>query len=108
MITSECILSPSNKRKRFLEKIALVWRDKEDPFGDTEWPNFHIRQHIQKNANRVFCAACLGLVQVQPQRHALKKAIYRFCGCLGDTLRSRALFKIAVSWNAAHYTLPYQ
>ena len=28
---------------------------------------FHMRQHIQKNANRVSCAACLELVQIQTQ-----------------------------------------
>ena len=68
MITSGCSLSLSNERKRFREKITLVWRVEEGPFGGTEWPNFHIRQHIQKNANRVSCAAFLGLVQVQAQR----------------------------------------
>ena len=47
--------------------IALVWRVDEDPFGGTQWPKFHIRQHIQKNANSVSCAACLELVQVQAQ-----------------------------------------
>ena len=54
MITSGCSLFLSNERKRFREKIALVWRVEEDPFGGTEWPNFHIRQHIQKDANRVY------------------------------------------------------
>ena len=67
MITSGCSLSLSNERKRFQEKIALVWRVDEDPFGGTQWPTFHIRHHIQKNANRVSCAACLELVQVQAQ-----------------------------------------
>ena len=65
MITSGCSLSFSNERKRFQAKIALVWRVDEDPFGGTQWPTFHIRHHIQKNANRVSCAACLELVQVQ-------------------------------------------
>ena len=67
MITSGCSLSLSNERKRFQEKIALVWRVDEDAFGYTPWPTFHMRQHIQQNANRVSCAACLGLVQVQAQ-----------------------------------------
>ena len=43
MVTSGCSLSLSNERKRFREKIALVWRVEEDPFGGTEWPNFYIR-----------------------------------------------------------------
>ena len=47
--------------------IALVWRVDRDEFGGTQWPTCHIRQHIQKNANRVSCAACLELVQVQTQ-----------------------------------------
>ena len=67
MITCGCRLSLSNERKRFQEKIALVWRVDEDPFGGTQWPKFNIRQHKQKNANRVSCAACMGLVQVQAQ-----------------------------------------
>ena len=67
MITSACSLSLSNERKCFHEKIALIWRVDEDPFGGTQWPKFHIRQHIQKNANRVSCPACLELVQVQAQ-----------------------------------------
>ena len=52
---------------RFQEMIALVWRVDRDAIGGTHWPRFHIRQHIQKNANRVSCAACLELVQVQTQ-----------------------------------------
>ena len=48
MTASECGLSLSNKRKRFREKIALVWRVEEDPFGGTEWPNVNIRQHTKK------------------------------------------------------------
>ena len=67
MITSGCSISLSNERKRFQEKIALVWRVDEDPFGGTQWPTFHIRQHIQKNTNRVSCAACLEFIQVQAQ-----------------------------------------
>ena len=67
MITSGCSLSLSNERKHFQEKIALVWRVDGDAFGGTPWYRFHIRQHIQKNANRVSCAACLELVQVQAQ-----------------------------------------
>ena len=67
MITSGCNLSLSNERKFFQEKIGLVWRVDEDPFGDTQWPTFYIRHHIQKNANRISCAACLELVQVQAQ-----------------------------------------
>ena len=68
MITSGCSLSLSNERKRFQENIALVWRVDEDPFGGTQWPTFHIiLHHTQKNANRVSCAACLELVQVQAQ-----------------------------------------
>ena len=68
MITSGCSISLSNERKRFQEKIALVWRVDEDTFGGTQWPTSHIRQHIiQNNANRVSCAACLELVQVQGQ-----------------------------------------
>ena len=47
--------------------IALVWRVDRDAFGGTQWPRFYIRQHIQKNANRVSSAACLELVQVQTQ-----------------------------------------
>ena len=38
----------SNERKRSREKNALVWRVEKDPFRGTEWPNFHIRQHIRK------------------------------------------------------------
>ena len=57
----------SNKRKRFQVEIALVWRVDRDAFGGTQWPTFHIRQHVQKNANRVSCATCLELVQVQAQ-----------------------------------------
>ena len=67
MITSGCSLSLSNERKRFQEMIALVWRVDRDVFGGTQWPRFHIRQHIQKDANLVSCAACLELVQVQIQ-----------------------------------------
>ena len=66
MITSGRSLSLSNERKRFEGKIALVWRVDEDAFGGTS--GLHsTRQHIQKNANRVSCAACLELVQVQAQ-----------------------------------------
>ena len=43
--------------------IALVWRVDRDAFGGTQWPRFHIHQHIQKNANRVSRAACLELVR---------------------------------------------
>ena len=67
MITSGCSLSLSNERKRFQEKIALVWCVDEDLFGGFLWPKLHTRQHIQKNANRASCAACLGFVQVQAQ-----------------------------------------
>ena len=67
MITSGCSLSLSNERKRFQEMIAPVWRVDRDAFGCNQWPRFHICQHIQKNANRVSCAACLELVQVQTQ-----------------------------------------
>ena len=67
MNTSGCSLSLSNERRHFKETIALVWRVDRDAFGGTQWPRFHIRQHIQKNANRVSCAACLELVQVQTQ-----------------------------------------
>ena len=67
MITSGCGISLSNERKRFQEKIALVWRVDGDALGGTQWPTFHTREHIQKNANRVSCAACLELVQVQAQ-----------------------------------------
>ena len=69
MVTSGCSISLSNGRKRCQEKIALVWRVDQDTFGGTQWPTFFhiIRQHIQKNANRVSCAACLELVQVQAQ-----------------------------------------
>ena len=67
MITSGCNISLSNERKRFREKIALVWRVDRNAFGGTQWSTFHIRQHIQKNAYRVSCAACLKLVQVQAQ-----------------------------------------
>ena len=67
MSSSGCSLSLSNEGKRFQEEIALVPRVDEDPFGGTRWPTCHIRQHIQKNANRVSYAACLELVQVQTQ-----------------------------------------
>ena len=67
MIISGCGLSLSNDRKRFQEKIALVWRVDEDAFGGTQWATFHISHHIQKNTNRVSCAACLELLQVQAQ-----------------------------------------
>ena len=67
MSSSGCSLSLSNERKRFQVVIALVWRVDRDAFGGTQWPRFHIRQHIQKNANRVSCAACFELVQVQTQ-----------------------------------------
>ena len=67
MSTSGCSLSLSNERKRFQEMIALVWRVDRDAFRGTKWPRFHIRQHIQKNANRVSYAECLELVQVQTQ-----------------------------------------
>ena len=68
MITSGCSLSFSNERKRFQEKIAPVGRVDGDALEGTQWPTFHIRHlHIQQNANRVSCAACLELVQVQTQ-----------------------------------------
>ena len=75
MITSGCNLSLSDERKRFQGKIALVWRVDGDAFGGTQWPTFHIiRHHIQKNANRVYCAACLELVQVQAQTITSQKS----------------------------------
>ena len=71
MITYGCSLSFSNERKRFQEEIALVRRVDEDPLGGSSGVpgglNFHIRHHIQKNANPVSCAACLERVQVQAQ-----------------------------------------
>ena len=67
MITSGCSLSLYNERKRFQEMIALVWRVDRDAFRGTQWPRFHIRQHVQKTANCVSCAACLELVRVQAQ-----------------------------------------
>ena len=67
MTSSGCSLSLSNERKRFQEMISLVWRVDWDAFGGTQWDTCHIRQHIQKNANRVSRAACLELVQVQTQ-----------------------------------------
>ena len=67
MSSSECSLSLSNERKRFQQMIALVWRVDRDATEGTQWPTFHIRQHIQKNENRVSCAACLEFVQVQTQ-----------------------------------------
>ena len=67
MSSSGYSISLSNERKRFQEMIFLVWRVDRDVFGGTQWPRFHIRQHIQKNANRVSGAACLELVQVQTQ-----------------------------------------
>ena len=67
MSSSGCSLPLSNERKRFQEVIALVWRVDRDAFGGIQWPTFHIRQHIQKNANHVSCTACLELVQVQTQ-----------------------------------------
>ena len=67
MSSSGYSLSLSKERERFQEMIALVWRVGRDAFGGTQWPTFHIRQHIQKNSNRVSCAACLELVQVQTQ-----------------------------------------
>ena len=42
MITSGCSLSLSHERKRFQEKIALVWRVDGDAFGGTQWTTFHI------------------------------------------------------------------
>ena len=41
-----------------------LYRNKKN---GTQWPKFNIRQHIQKNANRVSCAVCLGFAQVQAQ-----------------------------------------
>ena len=67
MSSSGYSLSLSNERKRFQEVIALVWRLDRDAIGGTQWPTFHIRQHIQKNANHVSCAARLELVRVQTQ-----------------------------------------
>ena len=67
MSSSGCSISLSNERKRFQEMIALLWRVDRDAIGGTQWPTFHIRQHIQKNANRVSCAVCMELVQVQTQ-----------------------------------------
>ena len=67
MSSSGYSLSLSKERKHFQEMIALVWRVGRDAFGGNQWPTFHIRQHIQKNANRVSCATCLKLVQVQTQ-----------------------------------------
>ena len=58
MITSGCSLSLSNERKRFQEKIPLVWRIDGDAFGGIQWPTFHIRQHIQKNATVKPCLLC--------------------------------------------------
>ena len=71
MTSSGCSLSLSNERKRFQEMIALVWRVDRDTFGGTQWPTCHIRQHIQKNANRVSCAACLELVDHNISRKEL-------------------------------------
>ena len=67
MVTSGCSLSLSDERKRFQEMIALVWRVDRDAFGSTQWPRSYIRQHMLKHVNRVSCAACLELVQVQTQ-----------------------------------------
>ena len=68
MIISECSLSLSNERKLFQEKIALVWRVDEDLFGGTQWPvSTYASIYIQKNANRVSCAACLEVVEVRAQ-----------------------------------------
>ena len=69
MSSSGCSLSLSNERKRFQEEIALVPRVDEDPFGGTSGVpgGLHATYasiYIQKNANRVSCAACLELVQV--------------------------------------------
>ena len=109
MITSGCSLSLSNERQRFQEKIALVWRVDGDAFGGTQWPTFHIRQHIQKNANIVSSVACLELVQVQAQTiTSQERNVSHCCGCLGSMWRSRALFRMVVSCNAAQYILPYQ
>ena len=38
----------------------------------------------------------------------LKDAICHCCGCLGGMWRSRALFRITVSWDAAQYLLLYR
>ena len=58
MITSGYSLSLSNERKRFQEKIALVWRVDGDAFGGIQWPTSHIRQHIHKNATVKPCLLC--------------------------------------------------
>ena len=42
MIISGCSLSLSNERKRFQEKIGLVWRIDEDPFGG-------MKNHIKRS-----------------------------------------------------------
>ena len=108
MITSGCSLSAANERKRFQEMIAPVWRVDRDAFGCNQWPRFHIRQHIQKNANRVSCAACLELVQVQTQTITSQERNGSLLWMPGSRWRSRALFGMMVSRNAAQLLLPYQ
>ena len=55
MITSGCSLSLSNERKRFQEKIALVWRVDGYAFGGTQWPTFHIHAPVYTEK----CKPCL-------------------------------------------------
>ena len=107
MITSGCSLSLSNEHKRFQEMIALVWPVDRDAFGCNQLPRFHIRQHIQKNANRVSCAACLELVQ-DTDHNISKKECVTVVDAWGSRWRSRALFGMVVSRNAAQLLLPYQ
>ena len=65
MITYGCSLSRSNERKRFQEKIALVWRVDEDPFGGYPVAYIPHTPSYTENVDRVSCAVCLELVQVQ-------------------------------------------
>ena len=100
MSSSGCSLSLSNERKRFQEMIALVWGVDRDAFGGTQWPRFHTRQHIQKNADRVPCAACLELVQVQTQTITSQERNASLLWMRGGVDATRALFRMVVSRNA--------
>ena len=95
MITSGCSISLSNKRKRFQEKIALVRRVDDDPFGRTQWTKFHMmcQHNIQKCAKtRVYDAACLRLVQVQAQTiTSQERNVSRLCMPGGHVALANAL-----------------
>ena len=108
MITSGCSLSLSNEHKRFQEMIAPVWRVDRDAFGCNQLPRFHIRQHIQKNANRVSCAACLELVQVQTQTITSQERNASLLWMPGGVDGDRERCLDGISRNAAQLLLQYQ